>query len=69
VWIGLIWLNIGTDDGPYVHCNKPLGSVEGRNFLEEFVVLSDCEKGLAPWKWIANSLCKTGLHSAYVIYR
>lgn len=52
VWIGLIWLNIGTDDGPYEHGNKTLGSVEDRNFLEEFVVLSDCEKGLAPWKWI-----------------
>jgi hypothetical protein len=34
LWIGFIWLRIGTGEGSYEHSNEPLGSIKGGKFLD-----------------------------------
>jgi hypothetical protein len=35
VWIGFMWLKIGTDGGSCEHGNKPSGSIKGGEFFEQ----------------------------------
>jgi hypothetical protein len=39
VWIGFIWLRIGTNGGCCENGNEPSGSIKGGEFLD---YLSDC---------------------------
>jgi hypothetical protein len=34
VWIGLIWLKVGTDGGSCEHGDEPPSSINGREFLD-----------------------------------
>jgi hypothetical protein len=49
VWIGFIWLRIKFSGGLFEHGNKPLGFIQGREYLYH---LNDCQllkKGSVPW--------------------
>jgi hypothetical protein len=46
VWIGLIWLRIGTNGGPCEHGNKLSGSIKCGKFLSS-CTNGGCEKGLS----------------------
>jgi hypothetical protein len=40
VWVGFIWLKVGTIVGVNEWCNKPLNPMNGRKFLEDYLKFS-----------------------------
>jgi hypothetical protein len=49
VWIGFIWLRIGTVDGSYKLGNGPSGSITGAEFLDQLSDYQFLKKDSTPW--------------------